>query len=267
MNSQARSFNNDYPILLTPVLNLILNTREVLFIFGKTLITCIKGPYRLREVLFHMYQIGIGSLPIVVISTAFAGFVVTNEIAREMDLALHTVEMIPGFSGQFIFRELGIAIPALLLVAKVGASTTAEIGSMKVTEQIEALRLLQIDPIEYLVYPRFLASVIVIMCLTLISIFVTMSCAISVAVLKYNFSLLEYLNTLSKFITNTDLICAVVKGMVFGAIIPIISCFYGFNCKGGAQGVGSATTNSVVTSTILVIVSDFILTFAFSLIL
>jgi phospholipid/cholesterol/gamma-HCH transport system permease protein len=245
----------------------VLGARQVLYILAKTLVTCVKGPYRTREIVQHMYLIGCGSLPIILISTAFAGFVVTSEIAHNMDVALHTVEMIPGFSGQFVFRELGIVIPALLLVSKVGASTTAEVGSMKVTEQIDALRLLQIDPVEYLVYPRFVACIVVITCLTLISIFVTLACAISVAVLKYNFSLLEYLNTLTHFVSNLDLVCALAKGMVFGAVIPIISCFYGFNCSGGAEGVGSATTNSVVTSTTIVIVLDFFLTFAFSMIL
>lgn len=254
-------------LLLNPLINLFLGSREVLMILYKTLFTCIKGPYRVREIIGHMYTIGVGSLPIITISTAFAGFVVTGELAHQMDTALHTVEMLPGFSGQFIFRELGIVIPALLLVSKVGAATTAEVGSMKVTEQIDALRLLQIDPIEYLVYPRFVASVIVIACLTLISIFVTLACAIAIAVLQYNFSTLEYLNALSKFVSNMDLVCALAKGVVFGAVVPIISCYYGFNCSGGAEGVGSATTNSVVTSTIIVIVLDFLLTFAFSLIL
>jgi len=253
--------------LLHPVFKAYFTARDILFIFLRTILTCVKGPYRPREVLLHMNLMGVNSLPIIAISTAFAGFVVTSEIARQMDSALHTVEMIPGFSGQFVFRELGIAIPALLLVSKVGASTTAEVGSMKVTEQIDALRLLQIDPVEYLVYPRFVASVFVTACLTLISIFVTLACAIAVAIMGYNFSLLEYLNTLTHFISHMDLICAVIKGAVFGAVIPIISCYYGFNCGGGAEGVGSATTNAVVTSTIVVIVLDFLLTFAFSFIL
>ena len=108
------------------------------------------------------------------ISTAFAGLVVTNEIAWHMDRALHTVAMIPGFTGQFILRELGIAIPALLLVAKVGASITAEVGSMKVTEQIDALKLLGIDPINYLVFPRFIASIFSGACLVLIAAGVTL---------------------------------------------------------------------------------------------
>lgn len=254
-------------IILRPIIGLFLGAREVLYILSKTLLTCVKGPYRPREILGYMYSIGIGSLPIITISTAFAGFVITSELAYQMDTALHTVEMLPGFSGQFVFRELGIVIPALLLVSKVGAATTAEVGSMKVTEQIDALRLLQIDPIEFLVYPRFVASIVVIACLTIVSIFVTLACAIAVAVLRYNFGILEYLNALAHFVNGMDLVCALVKGMVFGAVVPIISCFYGFNCSGGAEGVGSATTNSVVTSTIIVITLDFLLTFAFSLVL
>ncbi|MGE4234338.1 MAG: MlaE family ABC transporter permease [Bacteriovoracia bacterium] len=233
-------------------------------ILAKTLYTCIKGPYRDKEVFHHMYFMGIKSLPIITISTGFAGLVVTREIAYHMDLALHSVEMIPGFSGQFVFRELGIAIPALFLVSKVGAATAAEISTMQVTEQIDALRLLQIDPVEYLVYPRFVASVIVSASLILISIFVTLAAAIFVAVFKYNFSVLEYLNTLTHFISLKDLLWTLIKGMTFGGVIPIVSCYYGFQCKGGAEGVGHSTTNSVVTSTILIIILDFILTFAFS---
>lgn len=222
---------------------------------------------RKSEIMAHISQMSIESLPIIVIATAFAGIVVTGEIAFHMDMALHTVEMIPGFSGQFIFRELGIAIPALLLVAKVGAATTAEVGTMKVTEQIDALKLLGINPVHYLVYPRFIASIVVVTSLTLIAILVTLTCAISFAVLKHGFSFQEYLNSLVPFLTQWDLLNAITKGMVFGAVIPLVSCFYGFRCGAGAEGVGTATTNSVVTSTVLVITLDFLLTYLFSLIL
>ncbi len=232
-----------------------------------TLRTCIRGPYRRREIFAHMANMGIESLPMILIATAFAGLVVTSEIAFHMDVAMHTVEMIPGFSGQFIFRELGVMIPALLLVAKVGASTTAEISSMKITEQIDALRLLKINAVEYLVYPRFVASIVVVACLTLLSIFVTLTCAIAFAVTKHGFSVMEYLNALGPFLATIDVVCAVVKGAVFGAVIPLVSCFYGFRCAGGAEGVGTATTNSVVTSTVIIIVLDFLLTYTFSLIM
>lgn len=210
---------------------------------------------------------GIGSLPIITVSTAVAGTVVTHEIAWHMNAALHTVTMIPGFTGQFILRELGIAIPALLLVAKVGAATTAEVGTMKITEQIDALKLLGIDPLSYLVFPRFIAAIISGACLTLISVSITLGCALLVAIYSYNFSAPEFLNEFRHFIGIKDFLCALVKGIVYGAVIPIVSCAYGFRCKGGAEGVGTATTNSVVASTILVISLDFLLTYLFTLIL
>lgn len=222
------------------------------------------GNWRGPETIDQIVKIGIGSVPIIAISTAFAGLVVTNEIAWHMDHALHTISMIPGFTGQFILRELGIAIPALLIVAKVGAAITAEVGSMKVTEQIDALRMLRVDPVDYLVLPRWLASIFSSACLVLISSGVTLACAILIAVTKYNFGFGEYVNALRHFVGVKDLFCAITKGVVFGAVIPIISCTYGFRCRGGAEGVGSATTNSVVTSTIAVILLDFILTFVFT---
>src|SRR5690606_10774405 len=116
------------------------------------LILLVTFKWRVREIITAIVHIGVESLPIIMVSTAFAGLVVTTQIAWHMDAALHTVTMIPGFTGQFILRELGIAIPALLLVSKVGAAMTAEIGTMKITEQIDALKLLRIDPIHYLVF-------------------------------------------------------------------------------------------------------------------
>lgn len=242
-------------------------TLEILVLFRETLRRAFLRPWRWHEIFSSIVQIGVGSLPIITLATAFAGLVVTREIAWHMDVALHSTAMIPGFTGQFILRELGIAIPALLLVAKVGAAITAEVGTMKITEQIDALRLLRIDPISYLVFPRFVASIFATACLTLISIGVTMACAISVAVTTYHFSVLEYLNILRHYVGMADLLCALVKGIVFGAVIPIISCAFGFRCKGGAEGVGTATTQSVVTSTMVVITLDFILTYLFTSIL
>lgn len=239
---------------------------EAIELFGKTLARALVWPWRWQEILSSVIQIGVESIPIILISTCFAGLVVTHEIAWHMDAALHTVSMIPGFTGQFILRELGIAIPALLLVSKVGASITAEVGSMKVTEQLDALKLLKIDAINYLVFPRFVASVISGACLTLIAIAMTLVCAIGVAVTRYNFSFQEYLNALKHFVGAQDLVFAMIKGTAFGAVIPILSCAYGFRCRGGAEGVGTATTNSVVAETIVVIVLDFFMTYIFTLI-
>ena len=235
---------------------------EVAKLYGLTLSRLFRWPWRWNEILQATVQIGIESLPIIVTSTAFAGFVMTTEIAWHMDEALHTITMVPGFTGQFIIREIGIAIPVLLLVAKVGASTTAEVGTMKVTEQIDALKLLGIDPISYLVFPRFIACILSVVALTFISIGVTLVCAMAVAVFKYGFSVMEYINALRPFLKMSDLGGALIKGVTFGSVIPVVSCSFGFQCRGGAEGVGKATTQSVVTSTILVIILDFVITFA-----
>ncbi len=237
---------------------------RVLRLFRLTLLGLLTSKPRWDEIMGAIVQIGVGSLPLVALTTVFAGLIVTNEIAWHMDKALHTVEMIPGFTAQFVIRELGIAIPAILLVSKVGASITAEVSTMKVTEQIEALELLGIDPVRYLVVPRFVASIVSGACLTLITIGITLAFAIAVAVLQYNFSLLEYINALRHFVGFKDLAGALVKGMVYGAVIPVISCAYAFECKGGADGVGTATTDAVVAETATIITLDFALTYLFT---
>jgi phospholipid/cholesterol/gamma-HCH transport system permease protein len=234
-------------------------------LFRQTLQRAFVFPWRWPQIFHAIVQMGLGSLPLVVVSTAVAGIVTTNIIAWHMDMIIHSVDMIPGFTGAFILRELGIAIPALLLVAKVGAATTAEVGTMKVTEQVDAIRLLGIDPISYLVFPRFVACIFSCLCLTVIAVVVTMTLAAYVAVTKFHFGTGEYLNAIRAYVHAKDLYCAVVKSVSYGAVIPIISCAYGLNCQGGAEGVGSAATNSVVTSTVAVIILDFILTFLFSL--
>ncbi len=250
-----------------PVTEHVMTARDMVVLFGETVARFAVRPWRWREIYIQIVQMGVGSLGIIAVSTAFAGLVITNEIAWHMNEALHTISMIPGFTGQFIFRELGVSIPAMLLISKVGAATTAEVGSMKVTEQIEALKLLRIDPVNYLVFPRFVACIISNCCLTLIAVGVTLSCALSVAVIRYNFSVLEYLNALRHFVGFGDLACAMTKAAIYGAVIPIISCAYGFRCRGGAEGVGTATTNSVVASTVVTIVIDFLITYLFTLIL
>ena len=240
--------------LVRSILNLYLLNFKILF----------SGQYKKKTVYEQVAKITLGSLPIVSIATTFTGIVVTHEIAWHMDVALQTVSLIPGFSGQFILRELGVIIPAFLVVAKVGASITAEIGSMKVTDQINALKLLRIDPISYLVFPRWVATIFAMILLTLVGVVLTLTFATILATLQYNFNALEYITSVRKFVSATDLAQTLTKAIVFGSIIPLIGCHYGFLCRRGAQGVGKATTNAVVSSTLIVILLDFTLTYLFT---
>lgn len=233
----------------------------------KLFIQLSRGPHRKPEIMNQIELIGIGSLPIITIATGFTGLVMTSEIAWHMDFALSNVSMIPGFTGQFVIRELGIAVPALLIVSKVGASLTAELASMRITEQLDAFKLLKIDVISYHIFPRWAACTASTICLTLISIAITILIAMFTAVTKYHFNSDEYFNTLAQFINSVDLLCAVTKSAVFGMVIPPIACAYALKCEGGAQGVGQATTDAVVTCTLAVITLDFILTAIFSALL
>ena len=254
-------------MLGAPAVDHVMAMRELAILSVRMWLLLFKWPWRWKEIFQAIAQIGIGSLPIITVATAFAGLVVTGEIGFHMDLALSNTSMIPGFTGRFIMRELAITIPALLVVAKVGASMTAEVGSMKITEQIDALKLLRIDPVAYLVFPRWIASIFSLMCLTLFAIMITIFFAAVVAVSRYHFNPVEYLNNLRHFVGPVELIYAVVKSAVFGSVIPIVSCAYGFTCRGGAQGVGLATTNAVVTSTLFIIALDFVITYLFSVFL
>ena len=236
-------------------------------ILKKLFIQLSRGPHRKLELMNQMEIIGLGSLPIVSIATGFTGLVMTSEIAWHMDFALSNVSMIPGFTGQFVVREFGIAIPALLMVSKVGASFTAELASMRITEQLDAFKLLKIDVISYHIFPRWAACTISTVCLTLISIAITLIIAMLTAVTKYHFNSQEYFNTLAQFINSMDLLCAVTKSAIFGMVIPPIACAYALKCEGGAQGVGQATTDAVVSCTLAVITLDFILTAIFSALL
>jgi len=227
----------------------------------------LHGPHRKLEFMNQMEIIGVGSLPIITIATGFTGLVMTSEIAWHMDFALSNVSMIPGFTGQFVVRELGIAVPALLMVSKVGASLTAELASMRITEQLDAFKLLKIDVVSYHIFPRWAACTVATICLTLISIAITIIIAMITAVSKFHFNSQEYFNTLAQFINSMDLVCAVTKSAVFGMVIPPIACAYALKCEGGAQGVGQATTDAVVTCTLAVITLDFIMTAFFSAVL
>jgi len=150
------------------------------------------------------------------------------------------------------------------LAAKIGAGIAAEVGQMKVSEQLDALNLLGIQPFQYLVLPRLLACLLGGALLGLISNGICLLAALAVTVVELDQSFNFFLMGFRRFIGIQDLIFSTIKGVVFCGVIPLVSCFWGFRCEPGAAGVGNATTKSVVTSSIVIIVLDFILTSLFS---
>ncbi|MCM2282145.1 MAG: ABC transporter permease, partial [Bdellovibrionaceae bacterium] len=144
------------------------------------------------------------------------------------------------------------------------AGLAAEVGSMQVTEQVDALRMLGIDPVRFIVVPRFVACVIAGFVLAIIANVVCVYCAMLVSTFKLGYTAGSFLTAMRTFVDFKDLMFASFKGAAFGAVIPVFSCFHGFRCKAGAEGVGLATTNSVVATSVAIIVIDFVLTYVFS---
>lgn len=240
------------------------NTREFAELFIRTAIGVFVPPFRIKNLIQQMYFVTNESLFIIVFCVAFAAVVTILEASFHMKIVIQNDSMVPGFAAVLILREMGAVISALLLTSRVGAGFTAEVGSMKVTEQIDALKMLGIDPVRFLVVPRFIACIYGGFILSIVANLVCLYCAMLVSQVQLGYTSGSFLTAMVRFVQYKDLIFASIKGAAFGAVIPLVSCFYGFRCKSGAEGVGLATTNSVVTSSIAIIILDFILSYLFS---
>ncbi len=237
---------------------------QFLALIARTLTAAVSPPYRVRDILRQLHFAANQSALIVAFCVSFAAIVTIIESSFHMKLVIQNDSMVPGFAAMLILRELGSIIMALLLVSRVGAGYAAEVGSMQVTEQVDALRMLGIDPVRFIVVPRFIACLLAGFCLSLIANLVCLYCAMLVSTLKLGYTAGGFLSAMRTFVSFQDLVFASIKGACFGAVIPLFSCFYGFRCKAGAEGVGLATTNSVVATSVAIIVMDFVLSFLFS---
>ncbi len=235
------------------------------YLAARSFATAATPPYRFREVIRQIYFVAVESLWIIVLCVCAAAMVTIIEASFHMKLVIQNDSMVPGFAAMLILRELGAVVMALLVTSRAGAGMAAEVGSMKVTEQIEALQMLGLDPIRFLVAPRLVACTISGALLSLIANLVCLLAAMGVAVLKLGYTSGMFISMSRPFVSGQDLVFAVVKGAVFGAVIPLFACYSGLRCKPGAEGVGLATTNAVVSTSVAIIVLDFILSYLFSL--
>lgn len=229
-----------------------------------TAVATLSRPYRTQDIFKQLEFVAWQSLPVILFSVSFAAVVTIMESSYHMKLVVQNDALVPGFASLLILRELGAVVSALLLTSRVGAGLAAEVGSMQITEQIDALKMLGIDPIRFLVVPRFLACMLGGFILSLIANLACLYCAMWVSDIKLGYSTGVFLTGMRTFVQFQDLIFACIKGACFGATIPLVSCYFGFRCQSGAEGVGRATTNSVVVASVAIIVMDFVLTYLFS---
>ena len=223
------------------------------------LVSCVRPPIYWYLIGQQMLRIGYFSLPVVGLTAFFTGgalalqiYVGGNRFGAEA--------VVPNIVVLGITRELGPVIAGLMVAGRVAAAIAAEIGTMRVTEQIDALTTLSTNPMRYLVVPRLIAAVVTMPVLVLIADAIGVFGGYVVSTSSLGFNGAIYIKNTLDFVTNGDVRSGVIKVAVFGFIIALMGCYNGFHSKGGAQGVGAATTNAVVTSSILILAANYFLT-------
>jgi phospholipid/cholesterol/gamma-HCH transport system permease protein len=221
-----------------------------------------RPPYYRQQIVRQMLEIGYYSLPVVGLTAIFTGMVLA--LQSYTGFARFSAESaIPQVVVVSLTRELGPVLAGLMVAGRVGAAMAAEIGTMRVTEQIDALTTLSTDPFRYLVMPRLLAAMVTLPILVLVADLIGVLGGYLVAVYKLEFNDLTYLKNTLDYLEVEDVLSGVVKAAVFGFLIALMGCYQGYHSRGGAQGVGAATTAAVVSASVLILTFNYFLTEAF----
>ncbi|MDD4519690.1 MAG: ABC transporter permease [Alphaproteobacteria bacterium] len=240
-------------------INFLQATGRLTLFTLKTLYYCVTPPFYFKTLFSQMIEVGYYSLPVVALTTLFSGMVIalqtyTGFSSLSAENAVSLVVLIS------ITRELAPVMAGLMVAGRIGASMAAELGTMKVTEQIDALSTLSTNPYRYLIAPRVLAGILMLPLLVLIGDIIGICGGYIIGVYKLDFNATTYLTSTWNYVKAIDIISGLVKASVFGFIITLLGCYQGYNSKGGAQGVGAATTNAVVSSSILILIFNYIIT-------
>jgi phospholipid/cholesterol/gamma-HCH transport system permease protein len=241
------------------VLALCETVGELVLFAGRAIAAGITGPYYPRQIGRQLLDIGYYSLPVVGLTAVFTGMVLalqsfTGFSRFQAESAIPTIVVVS------LTRELGPVLAGLMVAGRVGAAMAAELGTMRVTEQIDALTTLSTDPLRYLVFPRLLAGTIMLPALVLVADVIGVLGGYIVSVYKLNFNNIDYINRTTQYLVAEDVIAGLVKAAVFGFLVTLMGCYQGYNSRGGAQGVGAATTRAVVSASILILTADYIVT-------
>ncbi len=224
-----------------------------------TATSCLRRRFPFRALLEQAEAIGVRSFPLVAVTTFFTGMVLALQTAFALS-RFGAKPYVGSIVGLAIVRELGPVLAALMVGGRVGAGITSEIGSMVVTEQVDAIRAMGADPVQKLVVPRVIATTIALPLLTFFAIALGVLGGGLIAKSQYSISFFFYMQTVLTTVTLADFFSGVGKTIVFGWLIAMIACFVGLRTTGGTQGVGAATTRTVVIASIAVLISDFFLT-------
>jgi phospholipid/cholesterol/gamma-HCH transport system permease protein len=231
---------------------------ELALLFFRTLGAMLRGRILPGETLRQMQVIGVASLPITLVTISFSGMVLALHTANQLK-QLGVDWLIGGIVAVSMAREAGPVLTAIVVAARVGSSIAAELGTMVVTEQVDALRSLGVSPVNYLVVPRFIAAVVMLPILTVFANAAGVGGGYVVSVFGAGVSGAVFVNSARNLLMPDDLLLGLAKTFVFGAIIALVGCNQGLRTTGGAAGVGRSTTAAVVMSIVLVYIADYFL--------
>ena len=244
------------------VLSVLAVTGRLAVFAGNAVAHCVLPPLYPRLILRQMIEIGYYSLPVVGLTAIFTGMVLALQSYTGFS-RFSAESAIPNIVVVSVTRELGPVLAGLMVAGRVGAAIAAEIGTMRVTEQIDALTTLSTNPFKYLVAPRLIAGTVTLPVLVLIADIIGVLGGYLVSIHKLGFNPSRYLTNTFEFLEPIDVISGLVKAAVFGFLITVMGCYHGYRSRGGAQGVGAATTNAVVSASILILTANYLVTEAF----
>ena len=241
----------------TAVLDVTRDVRDIAKMAARTIELTVRGKKSRAMIVEQMHQIGNRSVFFITVTMGFIGMILVFQSALQALRIVPDLQLLGATFGEILIRDLGASIGAMMLATRVGAGIAAEIGSMVVTEQVDALRMCSADPIEYLVVPRFIASVVMTFCLLIWAVFVAYISGMVTANVVFDVNYSTFANFM--LVDAGDVIVGLTKCLAYGAAIPIVSAQRGLATFGGSEGVGWATTSAVVSSSLAVIVLQFII--------
>jgi phospholipid/cholesterol/gamma-HCH transport system permease protein len=229
-----------------------------IFLGGQVIVHILKGKFNYANIVEQMALVGPESLLIALLTSTTIGMVFTIQVAREF-INIGAGQVVGGVLALSLTRELAPVLTAVVLAGRVGSAFAAELGTMKVSEQIDALYILKTDPVDYLVIPRVVACCVMLPLLTILSIVTGMLGGLLIATSIFGMPGRVFIDSARNFLDAWDICSAPIKAICFGALIAIIGCNWGLTTTGGAKGVGQSTTTAVVTSLLAIFISNFFL--------
>jgi phospholipid/cholesterol/gamma-HCH transport system permease protein len=243
----------------TRVFRMVEDLGNVFVLFLQCVTWLFRPPSEIKNIVKQMEEVGIRSMPVVLVTATFTGMVISLQSWSGFQ-RFQATSLVGSVVALSITRELGPVFAGLMVSGRVGAAMAAELGTMKVTEQIDALVTLATNPVKYLVIPRVVASTVVLPILVVFADLVGILGGYFVAVYLLGANPYVYVNKTYQYLEFKDIYTGLVKAAVFGFLIALISCYNGFVAQGGAEGVGRATTRAVVASSMVVLISDYFMT-------